>query len=226
MTYTHPIEWLKEYSLVPYMKSISFMEQKILDIHSNNSTELVWVLEHPPLLTAGTSATLAEEPLKKTIPIYNTGRGGKYTYHGPGQRVVYPMLNLKTRFNSDVRSYVRFLEEWIIQTLNYFGVQGLRRPERVGVWVARPDKGIGFEDKIAAIGVRVRHHITMHGFALNYACDLEPYRQFVPCGISQPQYFVTSLQDLGIQTTAQELDGVLTAVFGNLILELKNIVSV
>ena len=152
--------------------------------------ELVWLLEHPPLYTAGTSAKTADL-LDARFPVFQTGRGGQFTYHGPGQRVAYAMLDLKRR-RPDVRAYVAGLEEWIIRTLDAFNVRGDRREDRVGVWVARPDKGAGYEDKIAAIGVRLQRWVSLHGIAINVEPELSHFSGIVPCGVVDPRYGVTS----------------------------------
>ena len=158
--------------------------------------EQVWLLEHPPLYTAGTSAK-PEELIEARFPVHQTGRGGQFTYHGPGQRVAYVMLDLNRR-KPDVRAFVATLEEWIIRTLAAFNVRGERRDDRIGVWVRRPDKGDGYEDKIAAIGIRVRKWVTLHGIALNVEPELSHFSGIVPCGVSEQRYGVTSLADLGL----------------------------
>ncbi|MBV8336902.1 MAG: lipoyl(octanoyl) transferase LipB, partial [Alphaproteobacteria bacterium] len=169
--------------------------------------ELVWLLEHPPLYTAGTSARDVELLEPKRLPVYRTGRGGRYTFHGPGQRIAYVMLDL-TRRGRDVRCYVHRLEEWMIRTLARFGVRGERRAGRVGIWVTHPG---GREDKIAAIGVRVRHWVTYHGAALNVDPDLEHYSGIVPCGIAE--HGVTSLARIGVAATLTAVDDALRATF-------------
>jgi len=165
----------------------------------------------PPLYTAGTSAKPGEL-IEARFPVHASGRGGQLTYHGPGQRVVYVMFDLKRR-GPDVRRFVATLEEWIIRTLAAFGVIGERREERVGVWVPRPDRGIGYEDKIAAIGVRIKRWVTLHGLALNVDCDLSHYSGIVPCGVAEPRYGVTSLADLGLAATMAEIDNILIHEF-------------
>src|SRR4029079_4708281 len=173
-------------------------------------------LEHPPLYTAGTSAR-PEELLEARFPVHQVGRGGQFTYHGPGQRVAYVMLDLNRR-TPDVRAFVAALEEWVIRPLAAFEVRGERRADRIGVWVARPDKGRGHEDKIAAIGIRVRKLVTLHGIALNVAPELAHFSGIVPCGVADARYGVTSLADLGHPASTAEVDGVLrrefTALFG------------
>jgi lipoyl(octanoyl) transferase len=175
---------------------------------------LVWVLEHPPLYTAGTSAK-AEGLIAPRFPVHSAGRGGQLTYHGPGQRVAYLMLDLKRR-GPDVRRFVATLEEWIIRSLAHFDVGGERRDDRIGVWVRRPEKGALHEDKIAAIGIRIRRWVTLHGVALNVDCDLSHYAGIVPCGVSEPRYGVTSLADLGRKATMAEVDAALRREFERL----------
>src|SRR5580693_5626401 len=171
------------------------MEARVAAIDAGQARELVWLVEHPPLYTAGTSAK-PSDLLDARFPVHETGRGGQLTYHGPGQRVAYVMLDLKRR-TPDVRAYVASLEEWIIRTLAAFNVRGERREDRVGVWVARADKGKGFEDKIAAIGVRLRRWVSLHGISINVEPDLSHFTAIVPCGVADPRYGVTSLADLG-----------------------------
>jgi len=171
------------------------MEARAAAIASGEAREFVWLLEHPPLYTAGTSAQ-PSDLIAARFPVYTAGRGGQFTYHGPGQRVAYVMLDLKRR-GPDIRRFVVMLEEWIIRTLGAFNVTGERRDERIGVWVRRPDKGPGHEDKIAAIGIRVKRWVSLHGIALNVDCDLSHFAGIVPCGIADARYGVTSLLDLG-----------------------------
>ena len=178
---------------VNYEDALAFMDARVAAIHEGMADECVWFLEHPPLYTAGTSAK-AQDLLDARFPVYESGRGGEYTYHGPGQRVAYVMLDLKARGASDIKQYVRNLEEWIIQTLAEYGIQGERRCGRVGIWVAHND---GREDKIAAIGVRVRHWITLHGIAINVDPDLSHFGGIVPCGIAE--HGVTSMAKLGVE---------------------------
>src|SRR5258708_16783046 len=172
------------------------MEERAAAIAEGTASELIWLIEHPPLYTAGTSAR-PDELIAARFPVHPTGRGGQFTYHGPGQRVVYVMLDLKRR-GPDVRRFVATLEEWIIRTLANFNVRGERREDRVGVWVRRPEQGEGREDKIAAIGIRVQRWVTLHGISLNVAPDLSHFSGIVPCGVSAPLYGVTSLADLGV----------------------------
>ena len=176
--------------------------------------ELVWLLEHPPLYTAGTSAS-ATDLIEARFPVHQTGRGGQFTYHGPGQRVVYLMLDLKRRA-PDVRRYVASLEEWLIRTLGAFNVRGERREDRIGVWVARPEQGAGREDKIAAIGIRLKRWVSLHGIALNVDPELTHFSGIVPCGVADARYGVTSLVDLGHVVTLPEVDMVLRREFEGL----------
>jgi len=199
---------------VDYQKAIAFMEARAPTIAAGQTPETVWLLEHPPLYTAGTSAN-PEELLDARFPLFETGRGGQMTYHGPGQRVAYVMLDLKRRV-PDVRCFVATLEEWIIRTLAAFHVCGERREDRIGVWVRRPEKGEGCEDKIAAIGIRVKHWVTLHGMALNVDPDLSHFSGIVPCGVRERRYGVTSLADLGLPVSMPEVDVVLRREFETL----------
>jgi lipoyl(octanoyl) transferase len=189
------------------------MEERVAAIAQDRAPELVWLLEHPPLYTAGTSARPSDLVQPDRFPVYQAGRGGQYTYHGPGQRVGYAMLDLQRRGRADLRRYVRDLEEWLVRTLARFGVRGERRPGRVGIWVLRPD---GAEEKIAAIGVRVRRWVTYHGVSINRDPDLSHFEGIVPCGIADRG--VTSLAKLGVEVSPEELDRGLIeefeAVFG------------
>jgi lipoyl(octanoyl) transferase len=205
------VEWRVSDSPLPYPEAIMVMEARVADIAAKSAPELVWLLEHPPLYTSGTSGK-ASDLLDARFPIFPTGRGGQLTYHGPGQRVAYVMLNLKAR-RPDVRAYVASLEEWIIRALACFNVRGERREDRVGVWVKRPDKGAGFEDKIAAIGVRVRRWVSFHGVAINVEPDLSHFNAIIPCGVADPRYGVTSLVDLGHPVTMAEVDIALRQTF-------------
>ncbi|WP_420431994.1 lipoyl(octanoyl) transferase LipB [Hyphobacterium sp.] len=198
-------EWAVSSGQVPYPAAVAFMEQRVAAIAAGEADELVWMLEHPPLYTAGTSSKGEDLKDPDRFPVYETGRGGEYTYHGPGQRVGYVMLDL-TRRGRDARKFVRGLEDWIIGALAEFGVVADRRCERVGVWVDRPEKGEGHEDKIAAIGVRLRRWVSFHGIAFNVAPDLTHFDGITPCGIADPRYGVTSLADLGIEKSLAETD--------------------
>jgi lipoyl(octanoyl) transferase len=210
------VEWAAAASLVGYERAVTEMEARAEAIAAGEAAERVWLVEHPPLYTAGTSAK-PQHLLDARFPVFKSGRGGQYTYHGPGQRVAYVMLDLKRR-RPDVRAFVVSLEAWLIDTLATFGVRGETRQDRVGVWVARPDKptrhdGAPAEDKIAAIGVRVRRWATFHGVALNVAPNLSHFAGVVPCGISEAHLGVTSLRDLGHATTMSEVDAALRAMF-------------
>jgi lipoyl(octanoyl) transferase len=205
------VEWLISDAPVPYLDAIAAMEARVADIAALRAPELVWLLEHPPLYTSGTSGKTSDL-LDPRFPIFATGRGGQLTYHGPGQRVAYVMLDLKRR-RPDVRAYVASLEEWIIRTLAAFNVRGERREDRVGVWVSRPDKGPGFEDKIAAIGVRLRRWVSFHGISLNVEPDLTHFDAIVPCGVADPHYGVTSLAGLGLTPTMADVDIALRQAF-------------
>jgi len=198
------VEWRIAPGLTPYPEAVAFMEERAAAIAAGTRPELVWLVEHPPIYTAGTSAKDADL-LDARFPVFKTGRGGQFTYHGPGQRVGYVMLDLKHR-GSDVRAFVHNLEEWLIRTLAAFNVKGERRDGRVGIWVARgpTSKKEGREDKIAAIGVRVRRWVTFHGVSLNVDPDLTHFSGIVPCGISE--HGVTSLHDLGIIVSTADVD--------------------
>ena len=205
------VEWLISDTPVPYPEAIAAMEARVAGIAAHEAPELVWLLEHPPLYTSGTSGK-AGDLLDPRFPMFTTGRGGQLTYHGPGQRVAYVMLDLKRR-QPDVRAFVASLEEWIIRTLLAFNVRGERREDRVGVWVSRPDKGEGFEDKIAAIGVRLRRWVSFHGIAINVEPDLRHFDAIVPCGVADPRFGVTSLVDLGLPVTVADVDIALRQAF-------------
>ena len=208
-------EWLIRPGLLPYPEAVSFMEERAEGIAAGRADELVWLVEHPPIYTAGTSAR-DEDLLDPRFPVFKTGRGGQFTYHVPGQRVGYVMLDLKRRTDPkkgpDVRKYVHDLEEWLIRTLARFNVKGERREGRVGIWVVRGKR----EDKIAALGVRVRRWVTFHGVSFNVDPDLSHFTGIVPCGITQ--YGVTSLHDLGILVSMADVDiamkGAFEEVFG------------
>jgi lipoyl(octanoyl) transferase len=205
------VEWLISDAPVPYPEAVAVMEARVAAIAASQTPELVWLLEHPPLYTSGTSGKPGDL-LDPRFPMFATGRGGQLTYHGPGQRVAYVMLDLKRR-RPDVRAYVAGLEEWIIRTLRAFNVRGERREDRVGVWVSRPDKGVGFEDKIAAIGVRLKRWVSLHGVAINVEPDLSHFDAIVPCGVADPRYGVTSLVDLGHPVTMADVDIALRQAF-------------
>jgi lipoyl(octanoyl) transferase len=205
------VEWRVDDALVPYEQAVAIMQTRAAAIAAGNEPELVWLLQHPPLYTAGTSAK-PDQLIEARFPVFESGRGGQMTYHGPGQRVAYAMLDLKRR-GPDVRRFVATLEEWIIRTLAAFNVRGERRVDRIGVWVRRPDKGEGYEDKIAAIGIRVSQWVTLHGMALNVEPDLSHFSGIVPCGVSERRYGVTSLADLGIPVSMPEVDMVLRREF-------------
>lgn len=205
------MEWRVAANLVPYDESLATMAGRVAAIAEGRAPELVWLLEHPPLYTAGTSAN-PKDLIDARFPVHTTGRGGQFTYHGPGQRIAYVMLDLKRR-GPDLRRFVVTLEEWIIRTLASFGVDGGRRDERIGVWVPRPDKGADYEDKIAAIGIRVQRWVTLHGIALNVAPDLSHFSGIVPCGVSDNRYAVTSLADLGAGATMADVDAALQREF-------------
>jgi lipoyl(octanoyl) transferase len=209
-----PAEWLVSETAVDYEQALAGMTARADTIARGAASELVWLLEHPPLYTAGTSAQ-PQELIEARFPVYAVGRGGQFTYHGPGQRVGYVMLDLKRRA-PDVRRFVATIEEWIIRALSAFAIRGERRDDRIGVWVRRPDRGDGAEDKIAAIGVRVRRWVTLHGFALNVAPDLSHFSGIVPCGVSDPRYGVTSLADLGVAASMAQIDQALRAEFERL----------
>jgi lipoyl(octanoyl) transferase len=193
-----PIGWQIQPGLVAYPEAVRFMEQRVEAIAEGRAPELVWLVEHPPIYTAGTSAK-DDDLLDARFPVFRAGRGGQFTYHGPGQRVAYVMLDLRRR-HSDVRRFIRSLEEWLILTLARLGIEGERREGRVGIWVVRPDGG---EDKIAAIGVRVRHWVTFHGVALNVSPDLAHFDGIVPCGIRD--HGVTSLAALGVRASMSDV---------------------
>lgn len=208
-------EWRTSDGLTDYLDSLRLMDVRVDQIIASEAGELVWLLEHPPLYTSGTSAKPSDLLMPDRFPVYPARRGGEYTYHGPGQRVVYAMLDLDRR-GRDIRAYVWRLEDWVIRALAEFNVTAERRPGRVGVWVARPDQpplpdGSPAEDKIAAIGVRVRRWVAYHGIAINVEPDLEHFRGIVPCGIRG--YGVTSLVDLGLPVTMADLDLALARTF-------------
>jgi lipoyl(octanoyl) transferase len=208
------VEWRVETGLTDYAVAVATMEARAKAIRDGTTKELVWLVEHPPLYTAGTSAKDGDL-IAVRFPVHRTGRGGQFTYHGPGQRVVYLMLDLKER-GQDLRRYVATLEEWIIRTFAAFNVRGERREDRIGVWVRRPDKGEGYEDKIAAIGIRVSRWVSLHGIAINVEPELSHFSGIVPCGVSEQRYGVTSLVDLGLPVTMADVDVALKREFAGL----------
>ena len=217
------VEWKTVNGFYDYNQAVAEMEKTAAAILNKEMTEQVWLVEHPPLVTAGTSAKANDLLAENTLPVFKTGRGGEYTYHGPGQRVCYAMLDLNKR-GQDLRKYVATLEAWVIDTLAQFNIKGERREDRVGVWVQRPDKppmrdGSMREDKIAAIGIRVKRWITFHGIAINVEPDLDHYAGIVPCGIRE--HGVTSLVDLGLPVSMEDLDIVLKQEFVKLFGEVK-----
>ena len=206
----HPVEWAISDEPVGYKAAVRIMETRAEAIAKGEARELVWLLEHPALYTAGTSACDADLLSPGRFPVHRTGRGGQYTYHGPGQRVAYVMLDLNRR-GRDVRAFVGALEGWVIETLDRFNVRGVTRADRVGVWVRRPDKGSGMEDKIAAIGIRLKRWVSLHGFSINVEPELSHFDGIVPCGIAG--HGVTSLVDLGHIVSLAEVDMALAGVF-------------
>lgn len=211
------VEWITEPGLLDYETAVQRMEQRVAAIHAGDADELIWLVEHPPLYTAGTSAKAADLTDAARFPVYASGRGGQYTYHGPGQRIAYVMLDLNKR-GRDVRRFVQALENWVIDALAEFNLKGEIRDGRVGVWVARPDKpclpdGSMREDKIAAIGVKLRKWVSFHGISINVEPSLDHYSGIVPCGILH--HGVTSLVDLGLPVTMSDLDTALKKRFGD-----------
>lgn len=204
------VSWAVSSAPVGYPEAVRFMQERVADIAADRAGELVWLLEHPPIYTAGTSASEDELLAPGRFPVFKTGRGGRLTYHGPGQRIAYVMLDLKRR-GSDVRAFVALLEDWIIATLSELGVTGEVRQGRVGVWVQRPDKGPRIEDKVAAIGLRVSRWVSFHGISLNVAPDLSHYAGIVPCGIADQG--VTSLADLRKEASMEVVDKALRRHF-------------
>lgn len=204
------VEWRVSSAPVAYEQAVSEMEHRVEDIRAGKASESVWLLEHPPIYTAGTSANPQDLLTPERFPVIATGRGGQYTYHGPGQRIAYVMLDLSKR-GRDVRAFVCALEDWSIDVLSKFDVLGERRKNRIGVWVARPEISDRHEDKIAAIGVRVRRWVTFHGLSINVHPDLEHFSGIIPCGVQN--YGVTSLADLGKNTSMAEIDDALQTSF-------------
>ena len=207
------VEWRISNGLTEYSDAVTEMERRAELIARGEARECVWLVEHPPLYTAGTSALPTDLLAPERFPVYETGRGGQYTYHGPGQRVAYVMLDLKSR-RPDVRAFVAALEAWIIATLSDFNVTGEIRNDRVGVWVRRPELSATREDKIAAIGIRLRRWVSFHGLAINVEPDLEHFSGIVPCGVSE--HGVTSLVDLGLPVSIEDLDVALKRNFDKL----------
>lgn len=199
-----PVQWTASPGLVDYPLAVAAMERRVAAIRARDAPEIVWLLEHPPLYTAGTSARPADLKDPDRLPVFATGRGGQYTYHGPGQRIAYVMLDVQRRFGTDIRAFVATLERWIIGTLEHLGVEGEVLPGRVGVWVPPRGGSAAAERKIAAIGIRVRHGVSYHGVSLNVAPDLAHYEGIVPCGIADRG--VTSLADLGHRTPTKDVD--------------------
>ncbi|MEX0808198.1 MAG: lipoyl(octanoyl) transferase LipB [Dongiaceae bacterium] len=213
-----PVEWQTSPGPILYPEAVAAMEARVAAIRAGTAPELVWLLEHPPLYTAGTSARTADLVDPDRLPVFPSGRGGQYTYHGPGQRVAYVMLDLQRR-NPDLRHFVGGLEEWAIRALARFGISGERREGRVGIWVQRPD---GREDKIAAIGVRLRRWVTFHGISINLDPDLTHYAGIVPCGIHATDaapFGVTSLRALGVNTDMAALDRALKETFDDVFVD-------
>ena len=209
------VEWRTSPGLVPYPTALAEMEARVQAIHAGEADELIWLVEHPPLYTSGTSAKPADLVQPDRFDVFAAGRGGQYTYHGPGQRVIYTMLDLNER-GRDVRCFVRDLESWVIAALAEFNVTGEIRPGRVGVWVVRPDRpanpdGTPAEDKIAAIGIKIRRWVSFHGISVNVEPDLSHFSGIVPCGIAD--HGVTSLVDLGLPVTMADLDAALFRTF-------------
>ena len=207
------MRWTVSDGLTAYPDAIATMERIAAGIAAGTEPETVWLVEHPPLYTSGTSAK-ASDLLDARFPVYETGRGGQFTYHGPGQRVAYVMLDLNRR-GRDVRLFVQNLEAWVMAALAEFNVVGETREGRVGVWVKRPDKGDGYEDKIAAIGIRLRKWVSFHGISLNVEPDLSHFSGIVPCGIAEQKFGVTSLVDLGLPVTMDDADVALKKSFGD-----------
>ena len=211
MPNTHKnIHWMGQADPVSYPDALEFMEKRVAAIRADAAPETVWLLEHPPLYTGGTSAAPADLLTPDRFPVYESGRGGQYTYHGPGQRVGYVMLDLSKR-GKDVRAFVSALESWLIASLVAFGVDGGRREGRIGIWVTRDD---GREEKIAALGLRIRHWISFHGVSVNVNPDLSHFGGIVPCGIVE--HGVTSLWDLGVTVSMEEIDLVLQRTFNEM----------
>jgi lipoyl(octanoyl) transferase len=212
-----PVAWEIASAPVPYLAAVAAMEERAAAIADGRAEELVWLLEHPPIYTAGTSAKPSDLVMPERFPVHRTGRGGQYTYHGPGQRVAYVMLDLRRR-GTDIRTFVAGLERWLILALARFGVAGERREDRVGIWVSRPGPPPR-EDKIAAIGIRVRRWVSLHGVSLNVDPDLTHFEGIVPCGVHE--HGVTSLADLGIQATMDDVDAALRDSFAQVFVRMN-----
>ena len=210
------VEWILSHDLVNYRDAEAIMERRVQKIIEGKASEAIWLLEHPPTYTAGTSARKEDLLSTNRFPVYSTKRGGQYTYHGPGQRVIYVMLDLNRR-GRNVRAFVKALENWVITTLAHFNITGEIRDGRIGVWVKRPEKPISpngktAEDKIAAIGLRLRKWVSFHGISINVEPDLDHFSGIIPCGISE--HGVTSLVDLGLPVSMDDLDVALQVTFG------------
>jgi lipoyl(octanoyl) transferase len=219
------VEWLRAEGITPYEFALQTMEARVADISAGRAEELIWLVEHPPLYTAGTSARIEDLKDPDRFPVYDTRRGGQYTYHGPGQRVAYAMLDVGAR-GRDVRDFVAKMEDWVIRTLAEFNVKGEKREGRVGVWVVRHDKPLGpdgkpVEDKIAAIGLRIRRWVSFHGLAINVEPDLSHFDGIVPCGITE--HGVTSLVDLGLPVTMDDVDLALKRAFKDVFADLPEL---
>lgn len=201
----NPVDWAVSRNLIAYERAISYMETRARRINEGQANEIVWLLEHPPIYTSGTSAKADDLLDKDRFEVFETGRGGEFTYHGPGQRVAYVMLDVAKR-GQDVRAFVKQLQNWIIETLACHSVIGEIREDRVGVWVERPELGQDREDKVAAIGIRLKRWVSYHGISLNVSPNLEHFSGITPCGITQPNFGVTSLKELGVDKTLTEID--------------------
>ena len=208
---SHPsshVDWFESTDVADYNACVQFMEQKAVNIRNGTDRECIWLVEHTPLYTGGTSA-MDSDILQPQFPVHKSGRGGQYTYHGTGQRTVYAMIDLKAR-GLGIKEYVRLLEQWIIDTLALYNIKGERRCQRVGIWI---NNGNATEDKICAIGVRIKKWVSFHGFALNISPELQHFYDIIPCGITNPQYGVSSLEKLGILTNKHEVDLALMQTF-------------
>lgn len=207
------INWKISQDLVPYEEAVKFMESEVEKIINNQSNGLIWLVEHPPIYTAGISAKEEDLINNQNIPVFKTNRGGKYTYHGPGVKIIYAMLDLKKLFapeSPDIARFVTMLEEWIISILSEFNIKGEIRKDRVGIWVCKEN---GFEDKISAIGIKVKKWVSYHGIALNVDPNLSFFNGIIPCGIKEEKFGVTSLEKLGKEITDQKLNGIIKEKF-------------